>query len=55
LRASVPVVAGIFHMPYWGFQVANFTSAFLSADVLLTVGDVASAGGSSSACRQSFC
>ena len=42
LRASVPLVAGIFHMPYWRFQVANFTSAFLWAGVLLTVGDVAS-------------
>jgi membrane protein DedA with SNARE-associated domain len=42
LRASVPLVAGIFEMPYWQFQVANFTSAFLWAGVLLTVGDVAS-------------
>jgi membrane protein DedA with SNARE-associated domain len=41
LRASVPLVAGIFHMPYWSFQVANFTSAFLWAGVLLTLGDVA--------------
>jgi membrane protein DedA with SNARE-associated domain len=40
LRASVPLVAGIFHMPYWSFQFANFTSAFLWAAVLLTVGDV---------------
>jgi membrane protein DedA with SNARE-associated domain len=40
LRASVPLVAGIFHMPYWSFQVANFTSAFLWAGVLLTIGDV---------------
>lgn len=41
LRASVPLVAGIFHMPYWRFQIANFTSAFLWAGVLLTLGDVA--------------
>ncbi len=40
LRASVPLVAGIFNMPYWPFQIANFTSAFLWAGVLLTVGDV---------------
>jgi membrane protein DedA with SNARE-associated domain len=40
LRASVPLVAGIFEMPYWRFQVANFTSAFVWAAVLLTIGDV---------------
>jgi membrane protein DedA with SNARE-associated domain len=40
LRASVPLVAGIFHMPYWSFQFANFTSAFLWAGVLLGMGDV---------------
>jgi membrane protein DedA with SNARE-associated domain len=27
-------------MPYWQFQIANFSSAFLWAGVLLTVGDV---------------
>jgi len=42
LRASVPLVAGIFEMPYWRFQVANFTSAFLWAGVLLTLGDIVS-------------
>ena len=42
LRASVPLVAGIFKMPYWRFQVANFTSAFVWAGVLLTLGDVVS-------------
>ncbi|SRR5581483_1407012 len=42
LRASVPLVAGIFKMPYWHFQFANFTSAFVWAAVLLTLGDVAS-------------
>jgi len=40
LRASVPIVAGIFGMPYWSFQFANFTSAFLWAAVLLKLGDV---------------
>jgi membrane protein DedA with SNARE-associated domain len=40
LRASVPLVAGIFEMPFWRFQVANFTSAFVWAAVLLTLGDV---------------
>jgi membrane protein DedA with SNARE-associated domain len=39
LRASVPLVAGIFEMPYWRFQAANFASAFLWAAVLLTLGD----------------
>jgi membrane protein DedA with SNARE-associated domain len=42
LRASVPIVAGIFRMPFWRFQFANFTSAFLWAWVLLTLGDVTS-------------
>jgi membrane protein DedA with SNARE-associated domain len=41
LRATVPLIAGIFHMPFWRFQFANFTSAFLWAWVLLTIGDVA--------------
>ena len=39
LRATVPLVAGIFSMPFWRFQFANFTSAFLWAAVLLTLGD----------------
>src|SRR5215204_5421922 len=39
LRASVPLVAGIFEMPYWRFQLANFASAFLWAAVLLLLGD----------------
>ena len=39
LRAAVPLVAGIFEMPYWRFQVANFSSAFVWAAVLLTLGD----------------
>jgi membrane protein DedA with SNARE-associated domain len=44
LRASVPLVAGIFEMPYWRFQFANFTSAFVWAAVLLTLGDGISLG-----------
>ncbi len=44
LRASVPLVAGIFEMPYWRFQFANFTSAFVWAAVLLTLGDAISLG-----------
>lgn len=40
LRASVPLVAGIFEMPYWRFQFANFTSAIVWAAVLLTLGDI---------------
>jgi membrane protein DedA with SNARE-associated domain len=39
LRASVPIVAGIVEMPMWTFQVANWTSAFLWAFVLLMFGD----------------
>jgi membrane protein DedA with SNARE-associated domain len=44
LRASVPLVAGIFDMPFWRFQIANFTSAFVWAAVLLTLGDVVARG-----------
>jgi len=40
LRASVPLVAGIFRMPYWQFQFANFSSAFVWAAVLLLLGDI---------------
>jgi membrane protein DedA with SNARE-associated domain len=39
LRAAVPLVAGIFLMPWWRFQIANFVSAFVWVAVLLTVGD----------------
>jgi membrane protein DedA with SNARE-associated domain len=42
LRASVPLVAGVFNMPYWRFQIANFSSAFVWAAVLLTLGDATS-------------
>lgn len=38
LRASVPIVAGIAEMPWWRFQIANWTSAFLWAFVLLSPG-----------------
>ena len=44
LRASVPLVAGIFEMPFWTFQIANFSSAFVWAGVLLTLGDIFSWG-----------
>jgi membrane protein DedA with SNARE-associated domain len=40
LRASVPLVAGVFAMPFWRFQLANWTSAFVWAAALLTLGDV---------------
>lgn len=40
LRASVPLIAGIFEMPFWQFQIANFSSAFVWAGTLLTIGDV---------------
>jgi membrane protein DedA with SNARE-associated domain len=39
LRAAVPLVAGIFAMPWWPFQIANFGSALLWSAVLLTLGD----------------
>ena len=42
LRAAVPLVAGIFEMPYWQFQFANFLSAFVWCAVLLTFGDIIS-------------
>jgi membrane protein DedA with SNARE-associated domain len=42
LRATVPIIAGVFAMPYGRFQIANFTSAFVWATVLLTLGDVTS-------------
>ena len=42
LRASVPLVAGILVMPYWRFQIANFTSAFVWAWVLLKLGGAVS-------------
>ncbi|WP_315832513.1 DedA family protein [Bradyrhizobium prioriisuperbiae] len=42
LRATVPLVAGIFEMPYGKFQVANFASAFVWSAALLVFGDVLS-------------
>jgi membrane protein DedA with SNARE-associated domain len=39
LRASVPLIAGILEMTYWHFQLANVTSAFVWAFVLLKFGD----------------
>jgi membrane protein DedA with SNARE-associated domain len=42
LRASVPLAAGIFEMPYWRFQVANVLSAFVWSAALLLFGDVIS-------------
>jgi membrane protein DedA with SNARE-associated domain len=44
LRASVPLVAGIVEMPRPKFQLANWTSAFLWAFVLLMFGDVIGEG-----------
>jgi membrane protein DedA with SNARE-associated domain len=40
LRASVPLAAGIFEMPYWQFQFANFVSALVWSAALLLSGDV---------------
>ena len=40
LRASVPLVAGIFEMSYWQFQIANFVSALVWSAALLLFGDV---------------
>jgi membrane protein DedA with SNARE-associated domain len=42
LRATVPIIAGVFAMPYGRLQVANFSSAFVWAGVLLTLGDITS-------------
>ena len=42
LRASVPLAAGIFEMERWKFQLANWSSAFLWAFILLYFGDVIS-------------
>ncbi|HWW49469.1 MAG TPA: DedA family protein [Xanthobacteraceae bacterium] len=39
LRATVPLVAGIFEMPYLKFQLANFSSAFVWSAMLLLFGD----------------
>lgn len=44
LRASVPIVAGIVEMPTVTFQIANWSSAFLWAFVLLSFGDTLGQG-----------
>ncbi|ABD07679.1 DedA [Rhodopseudomonas palustris HaA2] len=44
LRASVPLAAGIFEMPYWHFQIANVLSALVWSAVLLLFGDALSIG-----------
>lgn len=44
LRASVPLVAGIVEMPRPTFQLANWSSAFLWAFVLLMFGDAMGQG-----------
>ena len=44
LRATVPLVAGMFEMPFWRFQLANFLSAFVWAASLLLMGDVVAKG-----------
>jgi membrane protein DedA with SNARE-associated domain len=42
LRASVPLIAGILAMPFWRFQFANFTSAFIWSATLIFLGDTIS-------------
>ena len=39
-RASVPLAAGILEMPWWSFQIANVTSAFIWAGLLLAPGTI---------------
>ena len=38
VRAVIPLVAGMFEMPFLPFQIANFTSAFVWAFILLLPG-----------------
>jgi membrane protein DedA with SNARE-associated domain len=38
VRAVVPLIAGTFEMPWWEFQIANWTSAFVWAFALLVPG-----------------
>jgi membrane protein DedA with SNARE-associated domain len=38
VRAVIPLVAGIFAMPFWPFQLANWSSAFLWGIVVLAPG-----------------
>ena len=42
LAPVVPLVAGIFAMPNWPFQFANFASAFVWAAVVLQLGSLGS-------------
>ncbi|MBN9508115.1 MAG: DedA family protein [Alphaproteobacteria bacterium] len=39
LRATVPLLCGIFEMPWLTFQVANWISAFIWAGVVLLIGE----------------
>ena len=39
LRATVPLLCGIFEMEQWIFQTANWISAFLWAAVMLLIGE----------------
>jgi len=39
LRATVPLLCGIFEMEKWHFQIANWASAFLWAAVVLGIGE----------------
>jgi membrane protein DedA with SNARE-associated domain len=41
LRATVPLLCGIFEMPSWKFQLANWPSAFLWAAAVLFLGQAA--------------
>lgn len=38
LRATIPLLCGIFEMAFWPFQLANWLSAFLWAGMLLAPG-----------------
>ena len=44
LRAVVPLIAGIFEMPFWRFQAREFFLGFRLGAVLLTLGDGVSVG-----------
>lgn len=38
MRATIPLLCGIFEMPFWPFQIANWLSALLWAGVMLGPG-----------------
>ncbi len=40
MRATIPLLCGIFEMPFWPFQIANWLSALLWAGVMLAPGTV---------------